>query len=568
MIVPHIVFILSYAAYVIALVKNGGTAVYPVYLAPPAIYALLAASAAGLKALKGNTFYTRFKNCSWALLVFVFLFFSAVVSKLNFPDPHNFLQRKFEILLGASYALFIIVLAGIFIKEFMQGATGRMKDTKNMGAAIALFFFIFYFSLSLWFNYANQPTGDEPSYMLVAHSIIYDRDLDLKNNFDNRDYGRFYDKELTPQGTDIIRGGRIFSYHPVMLSVLIAPFYFIAGRLGVTILMNAACAALIAYIFLFLFRLTGGIKSSLAAAAITGFTMPVLGFSNNISNEILITLIMLFAYYTVKYENRRPWITSAVLSLSIWMHIRSLPVYAALCLIFVYYNRKDLRQIIAFTAMQAVSVSLFLVFNYVVLGSFLPSYAEGGASNITRFGFANIPSGMLAFFMDRQIGLFAYAPVYIFILSGAVFLFRKHRKEFMEMSLIFIPYFILITSWRDWGGGSSSPRYLIQVIFVLSACLAVFFENIKSRAALLLTRACLALSLLISTAIACVPWFRWDKPHLENPIVTVASKLTHIDLGAIFPSFYLGGNTAILAVIWAVVILAANYFAAGKIKLK
>ena len=90
----------------------------------------------------------------------------------------------------------------------------EVLSEKTLFKYTAVFFFVFYFAISLWFNYANQPTGDEPSYLIVAHSIVHDRDIDLKNNYENGDYKAFYYRNLSPQATDITRKRQAVSLPP------------------------------------------------------------------------------------------------------------------------------------------------------------------------------------------------------------------------------------------------------------------------------------------------------------------------------------------------------------------
>src|SRR4051812_11138727 len=35
-------------------------------------------------------------------------------------------------------------------------------------------------------------TGDEPYYLLMTHSLVYDHDLALSNNYKNKDFTKFY----------------------------------------------------------------------------------------------------------------------------------------------------------------------------------------------------------------------------------------------------------------------------------------------------------------------------------------------------------------------------------------
>jgi hypothetical protein len=555
-----LVFLAAYIFYIWTFLHNKIPPVYPLYIAPLAVMLVTAAYGFLLAKLGKKRFIRDFLSLANLQAVFALLFLAPVFIKLNLPDPHNFLLRKFELLLGITYAVFVMATTGVFIKKALKFIDFGKIRNEQLFKYTAIFFLVFYFFISLWLSYANQPTGDEPSYLLVSHSIIYDRDLDLKNNFDNKDYLKFYFKELVPQGTDIKRGDKIFSYHPVLLSVILAPFYFIAGRFGVVLLINAAGAAATAVLFLLLSSMLQDKKAALAAAALTGLTMPAVSFANNISTEFIIAGLIMLSYYLIKYKREKTIVISLIMASMVWIHIRSLPVYAALCLLFAVYSRKKIPEILKFCAIQALSVMLFLAFNRLVLGSFLPSYAGNGGSNLQRFNPANMAAGMLAYFMDRQLGLFTYAPVYIFIIIGAIMLFLRHRKEFFEMLLLFAPYFVMITSWADWGGGSSSPRYFMQVIFIFSACMAAFFKYIRNAAGYIAVEATTAASLLVSAIVMCLPWFRWDRPYAENGMMVMASKILHFDLTRLFPSFKLGGHTAALTAMWLVAIALVNTY--------
>ncbi len=41
-------------------------------------------------------------------------------------------------------------------------------------------------------------SGDEPNYLLTTHSLLADRDINLENNYRNRDYFHFYDEKENP----------------------------------------------------------------------------------------------------------------------------------------------------------------------------------------------------------------------------------------------------------------------------------------------------------------------------------------------------------------------------------
>ena len=56
-------------------------------------------------------------------------------------------------------------------------------------------------------------TSDEPYYLLIAHSLLHEQDLDLADNFARADYLPFYWGRLTVQtpGVRATEDGRIYA---------------------------------------------------------------------------------------------------------------------------------------------------------------------------------------------------------------------------------------------------------------------------------------------------------------------------------------------------------------------
>jgi len=77
-------------------------------------------------------------------------------------------------------------------------------------------------------------TGDEPFYLLTAQSLLSDGDLDLRDEYRNREERRFWDgsvrlwKQMKPTSD-----GRLLSPHDPGLSLLTLPAYAAAGLRGV-----------------------------------------------------------------------------------------------------------------------------------------------------------------------------------------------------------------------------------------------------------------------------------------------------------------------------------------------
>jgi hypothetical protein len=67
-------------------------------------------------------------------------------------------------------------------RSSQAGIINRGVEGAHIRWGLFLSIFLLYLSVSLWINYAISTTGDEPHYLMITHSLLHDRDLDLKNN--------------------------------------------------------------------------------------------------------------------------------------------------------------------------------------------------------------------------------------------------------------------------------------------------------------------------------------------------------------------------------------------------
>lgn len=553
-----LVFAASYVFYIFVYLKSGAPVIYPLYLVPFVIIFFICAYSFMLSRLEGKSFSKIFSGLLNTTGVFALLFLTPLFIKANLPDPHNFIQRKLEIMLGASYAVFICLLTVYFL--FRLNRDLRDKDLKTKQIFIFLFVFlsVFYFAVSLWFNYANQPTGDEPSYLIVAHSIVFDRDLDLKNNYEGRDYSRFYNKDLVPQEIEV--NGRLYSYHPVLLSVLIAPFYLIAGRLGVTIFINMLTALFAALIFVYLAGIYKDRKIPVITALIAAFSLPLFVFSNQICCEVLSGVLITGALVLFAGNKEKFLIACAVSALIPWAHPRNFPLWAALGFIVLYEHRKEIKNMMIFAGTQALSAALLLWFNYSHYHSLIPRQTHNEIPISQIFEPFKL-KGIFGLFFDQEFGIFIYTPLLIFIFAGAIRLFKSNKKIFWQAMLMFVPYYVLIASWIDWrGGGGSSPRFFVPVAFIFFLFIAEVLDNLRSKITLLTVKIFAAAGFFMSLCMFMVPWFRWSKGLGENWILKFISGIFKANLAVIFPSFYSGNNNVVRILAWVIITAGLNYY--------
>ena len=113
----------AFVFYVFAYIKSGSAVIYPLYLFPAAVILAVAAFSFLLCRVNRERFLKNFIKLSNAGCVFILLFATPLAVRMGFPEPHNFLQRKLEILLGASYALFLFALAGMFLLRVFKAVS-------------------------------------------------------------------------------------------------------------------------------------------------------------------------------------------------------------------------------------------------------------------------------------------------------------------------------------------------------------------------------------------------------------------------------------------------------------
>ncbi len=349
--------------------------------------------------------------------------------------------------------------------------------------ALALFSFTRSFLISSKpddFRVHHLLTGDEPSYLLITHSLVFDGDLDLSNNIhDFRHFGRspllgkdqfgfnFYNRiaqgRLT--GQENKWGDRQYFINRPGLPVLIVPAYWIGFqvekriRFSVLVWMNFLAAFFILALY-FLARTYSGPTPAVSLALVFALTPPVVYYSSQIYPELPAALCLAGALLgLIKAEKRRGiLLTGLAVACLPWFHERFIGMFVVL--LATAFLRPELRgRWFFFLLLPLLSLVLQGMYYYSFYGLPLPLNSHKPLSIWAA------PRGLLALFTDRDKGLLFLNPLLVLSLVGLFPLWRVDRRLTVVLTALLLAYLIPVASFPDWHGGVCPPlRYLVVLV--------------------------------------------------------------------------------------------------------
>ena len=167
--------------------------------------------------------------------------------------------------------------------------------------------------------------GDEPHYVIIAHSLLADGDLLIENNHQQRDYRSFTREELPPDFMQRGQNGQIYSIHAPGLPALLVLPYAIGGQYGVMVAMALLGALATAAIAEVAAMVAGPALGVLTALAI-GLSVPFVSYAWSVFPEMAGAAIVAWAVLWVvsdKQVTPAQWMARGVcLALLPWLHTK------------------------------------------------------------------------------------------------------------------------------------------------------------------------------------------------------------------------------------------------------
>ena len=461
---------------------------------------------------------------------------------LALARPHLGLARAEEALAAG----FLLVLAHRVTRQVL--ALRPLLGSRLPGRPSALFFFLplaVYLAILPWSARHRQPDGDEPYYLLVTHSLAYDLDADLTDNYARGDWRHFMGRPIEPQpGDPVGPGGERYSRHNELLPMMLVPAYLLAGKLGALATMAAFTAAL-AWMTL---RLAGRYLpdlpgESLAAWAVVAFTPPLLLYSYQVWVEVPAALLAAVALDRIlDLDGRRSWgwkewlgIGLPVLFLPL-VKIRFVLVAGPLLAMGWWYAGRPRRQILILGLLFGATAAGILVYNQTLYSNPLKIHTWEEVDP-HRYTLLDYVKGGLGFLWDSAFGLFGCAPVWMLLLPAVVLLLTRRSRLLVHLVVLALPYLVIVAPRNEWYGGWSPPfRYALVALPLLGLTLAPLLALRHRPGARALFAALAVLTLVLTLVWIAVPGWTYNFADGRTYALDRLSERLGTDVTRLFPS--------------------------------
>jgi hypothetical protein len=441
-----------------------------------------------------------------------------------------------------------------------------------------LSFFIFFFVLiilvlySLSFAKKMNLQGDEPHYLIITQSILSDHDIDLINNYQNKDWAKFYLGQLPDTHISINSPqGHGYSVHGVGLPLLVLPGFALGGKLGAILIINLIAGLLAVNIFLLALEMTKKEKIALLVSILIALTLPLFSFSFVIYTELPTALLLIYSLRKIRNLKQEKPINLALASLAVaflpWLHTNNLLLVLILVGLMFWQSWDHLKKFLIYFIPILVSILGLSFYFYHYFGSF---WFGAGVTGMVSFSAGW--RGILGLLFDQEYGLFIYTPFYLLAFPGLIILAAKKKFDFIYIMPPFLVIWIFNGLFFEWWAGWSPPtRYLVTVVPLLAPALVYTFSLIKNVFWFIIAGFLSLISLLVTYVIAKIPALLYNFADGKSELLTKLGPKFDINLTSWFPSLILARKRdIILLLVLLVFIFVAQklFFSSQKINLK
>jgi len=261
-------------------------------------------------------------------------------------------------------------------------------------------------------------TGDEPFYLLTAQSLASDGDLDLNDEYRNREERRFWDgtvplwKQMAPAPD-----GRLLAPHDPGLPILVLPAYRVGGLAGVQRFLVVVWAAAMAVAAVLAHRAGAPRWAAVLGAVAMGVGAPGVVYASQVYPEGPAALCVGAALWGVTGGRPRPLLLATSLVVLAWLGVKYVPIAAVVAVAWGWRFRHD-RRALAVAALPLAAAGVhYLWWHLDTFGGLTPYgtnvvwAGEGTATILDRhLALGGRTYRLYGLFIDARFGLLRWLP--------------------------------------------------------------------------------------------------------------------------------------------------------------
>jgi hypothetical protein len=330
-------------------------------------------------------------------------------------------------------------------------------------------------------------TGDEPHYLVIAHSLAFDHDLDVRNNYGTQEPliagGNLVPAFHVRETAD----GRMRPVHDIGLPLIAVPYVRVAAPLTswiarhaperllraarltpttlyrhvISLAMIAGAVALALLMFDAVMRLGGSHRAAFGTTLLLIVSPPLLVYSILFFTELSSALLAFFAFVTLMWHrDKRLFVLGAGIAAGflLLVHIRNVGMVIGLSVAAIMALKAEARRNLpAFFGGLILMAGVRTGINHYLWGTWIttphaaPGSWDGVLPSVTHAGMR-----LVALLVDQEYGLLIYAPAYLVAAMGMPsFVRREPHVAWPLMAVVVcyvVPMLLPITNPHGWSG--------------------------------------------------------------------------------------------------------------------
>ncbi len=380
--------------------------------------------------------------------------------------------------------------------DLSQPTTSKRWLMLSMALCFTISFLVYISLIPRFTLYSNPPTGDQPFYLMDTLSLVQDGDLNLANNYANKDFDKFYTYKpagfvgmtapypLTPMLANTIRPiTEQYSFHLPGMAVWLVPAWIVGGWFSThalpvywpfTLVFMCLLGSLVGLnVFLLAHEITGRLWIAWAVWLPITFSAPIMIYSYLIFTEMPVGLLLIYAFRRLALGwKANSWWRLILVGLCIgyipWLAWRCVIIAAVLAVYALVQwarykvgrlegwkvGRLSTWKLPTFQPSNFVTLGLVFVpvllsavlllwFNLFMFGRVAPdnSVLEQGRIAIFYWPWTSVENlgkfitAAFGLFFDSTFGLFPYSPVYVLAVVGIIAMVKLGRRSDRRMLL-------------------------------------------------------------------------------------------------------------------------------------